>query len=157
MIDDFYRKYGIPTYKERKAAAFDNLQDRVASYRGKQKTPIKYRRVSKDQVLAILCMAAQSPGGLYDPGIRSVHDMANQLMASEYQTRKCVRELVGDGLVKVEHSGGIDEDGYPYCYYGFAITAAAKETQVYRDADKEMLEEFATMCDLKPPKEENET
>lgn len=146
MIDDFYRAYFVPTYKERQAEAFDNLRNRVAAYRGEEKESIKYRPVSKEQVFAVLCMAAQSPGGLYDPGIRSVHDIANQLMASEYQTRKCVRQLVNDGLAKVEHSGGIDDDGYPHCYHGFAITKAATQTQTYRDADKAMLEEFAAMC-----------
>lgn len=146
MIDDFYRAYGVPTYKERKAEAFDKLKSRVAAYRGENAEQIQYRPVCKEQVFAVLCMAAQSPGGLYDPGIRSVHDMANQLMASEYQTRKCVRGLVNEGLAVVEHSGGIDDDGYPHCYHGFAITKAATQTQTYRDADKAMLEEFEAMC-----------
>ena len=154
MINDFYHKYGVPTYKERKAEAIKNLEVRVAAYRDgvSAKERIKYRPVNKEQVLAVLCMAAQLPGGWNDPGIRSVHAMANQLGASEYQTRKCVRELVNDGLAQVKHSGGIEEDGYPYCYHGFGITEAAAQTQIYRDAYKAMMEEFSAMC--APIKEE---
>lgn len=148
MIDDFYHKYGIPTYKERKAQAIKNLETRVTAYRDgiTAREHIKYRSVNKQQVFAILCMAAQLPRGLHDPGIRSVHDMANELGASEYQTRKCVRELVNDGMVEVAHCGGIDGDGYPYCYHGFSVTKAGTQMQTYQDADKAMMEEFEEMC-----------
>lgn len=61
MIDDYYRAYFVPTYKERQAEAFDNLRNRVAAYSGDGRESIKYRPVSKEQVFAVKSKSHRAP------------------------------------------------------------------------------------------------
>lgn len=87
-------------------------------------------------------LTAIVPAGGYDPNIYSVNRMANTLAWTEHRTRLAMRELRANGLAKVSHEGGCDEEGKPWCIHGWSITRKAKESSQYKEIEKEAVLEY---------------
>lgn len=85
-----------------------------------------------NQALYVICRHAV---GIMD-GWRPISstDVAHALGITPGQARYQIRKLVNDNLVKSCHDGGMDEDGRVFCYFGYAPTLRACETDEYKDA-----------------------
>lgn len=71
--------------------------------------------------------------------VLSVPALSRILNTSTYAVRKHIKSLVSKELVALNYDGGIDEDGYPYCYKGYCITDKALETEIYKkENEREM-------------------
>lgn len=100
---------------------------------------VKPIRVTKDDVFRYLCEIAASINPY--PKISSVSRIAGAFAATEYNVRKCIKELTADGLVQRSHDGGM-EDGNVWCCHGFGLTKAGYETATYKECDRKAVEEM---------------
>lgn len=98
--------------------------------------------MTKNDLLLYMCKrAATIPFG-YDPNIYSIPRLSKNLNQTKYSIRKLIKELEADGAVAKTYEGGIDEDGYPHCYHGWSITEQTMKTNMYKQCEKEALEEY---------------
>ena len=89
----------------------------------------------KQKVLEILITNAVSimPGAsVFPPWI-----LAKFLKASKNDVRKCLKELVTEGLVQYGYEGGWNEYyERPYCTWGYYITRKAMDLPEYKEAER---------------------
>lgn len=93
--------------------------------------------MTENDVFRVLCK--QSVCSLPYSDVTSVPTLSKILNATKYKIRKCIKNLERQGLVALDHVGGIDDDGYPHCYKGYCITDKALETEIYKkENEREM-------------------
>lgn len=98
--------------------------------------------MTKNDLLLYMCKrTATIPLG-YDSNIYSIPSLSKELKQTKYSIRKLMKELEADGAVAKTYDGGIDEDGYPHCYHGWGITKQTINTDMYKQCEKEALEEY---------------
>lgn len=98
--------------------------------------------MTKGDLLLYMCKkTAAIPLG-YDLNIYSIPRLSKDLSQTKYSIRKLMKELEADGAVSKTYDGGIDEDGYPHCYHGWGITKQTRNTDMYKQCEKEALEEY---------------
>ena len=98
--------------------------------------------MTKGDLLLYMCKkTATIPWG-YDQNIYSIPRLSKELSQTKYSIRKLIKELEADEAVAKTYDGGIDEDGYPHCYHGWSITKKTKNTVMYKQCEKEALEEY---------------
>lgn len=85
--------------------------------------------MTKDDLLRIMC----------DEQIRVFRDVisipfiAESWGESEYHIKKHMKALKSEGLVKRDHMGGRNENGFPYCFHGWSLTDKGKKTKTYKE------------------------
>lgn len=93
--------------------------------------------ITENDVFRKLCETAV--GVCICSPILSIPALSRILNTSTYAVRKHIKSLVSKELVALDYDGGIDEDGYPYCYKGYCITDKALETEIYKkENEREM-------------------
>lgn len=98
--------------------------------------------MTKNDLLLYMCKQTAVIPFRYDPNIYSIPDLSRCLNETKYRIRKLMKELEADGAVAKTYDGGIDEDGYPHCYHGWCITKKTMNTDMYKQCEKEALEEW---------------
>lgn len=109
----------------------------IRALRKRRGEKVETIRVEKEDVFRYLCEAASGIGP--HTAIRSISNIASAFGATEYNVRKCIKELVHDCLVERSYDGGIDEVGVVWCYHGFCITEIGYETETYKECEKKPL------------------
>ena len=94
---------------------------------------------AKSHVLTALIKSACYCGyGCWNP--TPMKSIAKRIHAPLRVVKECLSELENEGLVKRTHEGGQDEDGYAYCFHGWALTEKAYELDEYKKAWNEECE-----------------
>lgn len=99
--------------------------------RGEKVKPIK---VTKEEVFEFYC---EQFCNLQGHTVASVRHAANCLCATEYNIRKCVKQLVNDGLLERDYEGGMDDEGMVHCYHGFSLSEKGLQTKTYKRVRKQ--------------------